>query len=75
MRTFDYIQRFDLNIRHKSEKQHIILNALSRLSSLNETNNNNNDDKELNMLYTIILIEINTDFRNRLLYEYETDFA
>ena len=62
MRVFNYIQRFDLNIHHKSKKQYIILNILSRLSNLNKTNNNDDDDKELNILYIIILIEMNIDF-------------
>ena len=31
VRVFDYFQRFNLNIRHKFDKQHIIFNALSRL--------------------------------------------
>ena len=31
IKTFEYIQRFNLIIKHKSKKRHIILNVLSKL--------------------------------------------
>ena len=36
MRVFDYLQRFNLNIRHKSNKQHIISDVFSRLTFDND---------------------------------------
>lgn len=38
IRAFKYIQRFRLNIRHKSKKQHLISNALSKLKTSNVNN-------------------------------------
>ena len=35
VRVSDYIQRFDVELRHKSGKQHIVPDALSRLASSN----------------------------------------
>ena len=71
MRIFNYIQRFDLNIRHKLNKNYIISNILSRLFNLNKINNNSNNDKKLNVLYTIILMKININSCSRLLYNYK----
>ena len=35
VKTFDYIQRFDVELRHKSNKQHIVFDALSRFVNFN----------------------------------------
>ena len=81
IKTFDYFQRFNLNIRHKSEKQYIISDVLSQLTFANIiakflTNiiakffaNKN----ELNVLFIISLIEINEVFRKRIINDYKND--
>ena len=71
MRALNYIQRFNLDIRHKSSKQHIISNVFSRLTSDNI--NVFNHDNELNALFTISLIEMNSNFKQRILNDYKSD--
>ena len=73
IRVSNYIQRFNLNIRHKSKKQHVVLNALSRLTSLNIFFKIN--EKKLNVFFIINFVKINEFFHNRLLKSYNNDFA
>ena len=70
VRASNYIQRFNLDIRHKSDKQHIMSNVLSRLINLNESIKKSFDENELNALFIITLIEMKKIFRNRLLKDY-----
>ena len=75
VRASDYIQRFNLDIRHKPGKQHIVPDALSRLASDN-TNApvaRNSDEGELDALFTTSLVEMEEGFRNRILDGYKTD--
>ena len=69
IRVFDYIQRFNLLIRHKFGKLHSTSDALFRLS-INNIVSFNFDDDELNILFTIILIEMTFDFRKQIFTEY-----
>ena len=75
VRASDYIQRFNLDIRHKSDKQHIVFDVLSRLVSdnINASVIRNSDENELDVLFTISLIEMKKDFRNRILDDYKID--
>ena len=76
IRASDYIQRFNLKLKHKSDAQHIIFDAFSRLISLNiDENKQINDEKKLNVLFIIILIEMNEIFRNRFLKDYRKNSA
>ena len=70
VRASNYIQRFNLDIRHKSDKQHIVSDALSRLVSLNDSIKKSFDESELNALFITTLIEMKKVFRNRLLKDY-----
>ena len=70
VRASNYIQRFNFDIRHKFDKQHIMSNALSRLINLNENIKKFFDENELNALFIITLIEMKKIFRNRLLKDY-----
>lgn len=36
IRALNYIQRFDLKLRHKLDKQHVVFDALLRLASTND---------------------------------------
>ena len=76
IRAFDYIQRFNLKIRHKSSKQHIVSNVLFKLFSDNIEHKIVVDeiDDELNVLFIASLIEINEVFRKRILNDYKIDF-
>ena len=84
MRAFDYLQRFNLNIRHKSKKQHIISDVLFKLFSNNCDLRKLFAESELNALLTkksfaksinfiAFLIEINSKFKQRILNEYKTN--
>ena len=68
----NYIQRFDLDIRHKFDKQHIVSNALFRLINDN-VNASNHDDDELNALFIISFIEMKSKFKQRILNDYKID--
>ena len=70
VRASNYIQRFNLDIRHKFDKQHIMSDALSRLINLNDNIKKFFDENELNALFIITLIEMKKIFRNRLLKNY-----
>ena len=82
VRIFEYIQRFNLIIKHKSEKKHIIPNALFRLKSFDS--NLNFKKKKLNVLMTFnhffiqnqafnlsFTIEIFKKFRNQIIQNYQ----
>ena len=71
IRVSDYIQRFNLKLKHKFDVQHIIFDVFSRLVNLNiDENKQINDEKKLNVLFIIILVEMNEIFRNRFLKNY-----
>ena len=78
IRALNYLQRFNLNIRHKSRKQHIMSNVFFKLVNVNIENLlwkffvNNNKNK-LNVLFIVSLIEINFFFRKRIIVECEND--
>ena len=75
VRASDYIQRFNLDIRHKPGKQHIVSDVLSRLVSdnINASVARNSDEGEFDVLFTISLVEMEEGFRNRILDGYKTD--
>ena len=76
MRALNYIQRFNLNIRHKLEKQHIVSDALSRLatdSALESILRKSFAENELNALFIMSLIKMNIDFKYRILNDYKTN--
>ena len=49
VRTFIYLSQFNLNIKYRSEKEHIILDALSRLSAIRSANEVMNESNTLNL--------------------------
>jgi hypothetical protein len=71
IRVFEYIQRFNVIIRHKSNKQHIVLDVLSRFVSDNDEFVSNSE--KLDALFIIILIEMNSSFKIKFIHEYFTD--
>jgi hypothetical protein len=72
IRAFEYIQRFNLIIKHKSNKQHIVSDALSRLVSEND-DSNTLESKELNALFIITLVEMSSEFKFKIIFEYFSD--
>ena len=75
VRASNYIQRFNLDIRHKSNKQHIVSDVLSRLvnDNINASVIRNFDENEFDALFTISLIEMKKNFRNRIFDDYKID--
>ena len=72
MRISNYIQRFNFDIRYKFDKQHIMSNAFFRLISDNI--NVFDHDDELNALFTISLMKMNSNFKQRILNDYKSNF-
>ena len=70
IRASEYIQRFLLNIRHKSKKFHVVSDALSKLVTSNKSSSNDDED-EFDVLFTIFMIEMNSDFKARMIDEYK----
>ena len=69
----DYIQRFELKLRHKSDKAHIILDALFKLASINIIIDITHEKDELNALFIIVVVNLNEIFRKRIIDEYTID--
>ena len=75
VRVSNYIQRFNFDIRHKSNKQHIVFDVLSRLinDNINASMIKNFNENEFDVLFTISLIEMKKNFRNRIFDDYKTN--
>ena len=71
IRIFDYIQRFEIELRHKSNKQHIVFDAFSRLININIDTAFEKD--ELNTLFTTAFVKMKKNFRQKLIADYNTD--
>ena len=73
IKAFEYVQRFDFIIRHKSDKLHFVSNALSRFSITdmlitNVFNQNSND--EFDVLFVAFITKMISYFKKRLLHKY-----
>jgi hypothetical protein len=73
-----YFSQFDLDIRHKSKRDHVISDALFRLSTFqndNEKITDNSDNKILDDInvYVETLIEMFFNFKSRLVSVYKID--
>ena len=75
VRISNYIQRFNFDIRYKLNKQHIVFDVFSRLinDSINASMIKNSDKNEFDVLFTISLIEMKKNFRNRIFDDYKID--
>ena len=76
VRASQFLSQFsNLDIRHKSEKYHVISDALSRLKSLNTSSVEIDDYSELDALYTYhtTLLELNEEFMIKIIHEYIID--
>ena len=69
IRASDYVQRFNLKIRHKFEKLHLISDAFFKLSTEMSLFSHDEND-ELNVLFTISFVEMTSKFRNRIVADY-----
>ena len=76
IRTSNYIQRFDLLIKHKPERLHLMSNALSRLFTkmqvkIEDKSISNNEENELDVLFTIFMAEMNKDLKEKFILRYQ----
>ena len=71
IKAFDYIQRFEIELRHKSNKQYIVSDAFSRLININiDTIFEKN---ELNALFIAALMKMKKNFRQKFVADYNID--
>ena len=77
VRASQYLQRFELDMRHKPGKSNVIPDALSRLSSTNDSNvpHGHSELDALHYAYTTTLVEMSDDFKQRIVEGYDTDPA
>ena len=70
VRASDYIQRFDLIIRHKSDKLHLVSDALSRLSIIAAFTKDHSLNEKFDVLFTVSLMKMISEFKKKLIKEY-----
>jgi hypothetical protein len=68
-----YLSQFDLNVRHKSNRDHVISNALSRLSFFNNSTEEITNTLKDVKVYVETLIEMSFTFKTRLIEIYKSD--
>jgi hypothetical protein len=68
-----YLSQFELDVRHKSERDHVISDALFRLSSFDSSTEKISNTLENVDAYVEIMIKMSSSFKNRLIEEYKTD--
>ena len=74
IRASQFLRQFNLEVRHKLKKKHIISDALSRLTSANQDREVEVPQYfELDAFYTCFLIGIFDDFRSRFINDYAKD--
>ena len=75
VKASQFFNQFNLDVRYKSRKEHIIPDALFRLVSSNINLFSNSDHFELNALYAYntTLVELSTEFRDRIIQNYIDD--
>lgn len=76
IRAFQYLSQFSFDVKHKSSKNNILSNVLSRLSSIDVVLFETNDYSKFNVLhvdamysYNTTLIEFNKNFKNKIVQE------
>ena len=75
IKIFNYVQRFNLKIRYKFEIQHVIFDVFSRFANLNIEIQLQNYENEFDVFFIVILIEMNENFRFRILKNYQKKFS
>ncbi len=73
IRASKYLQRFNIEIRHKPGKQHIVSDALSRLPSTNSDTKPEPTKGELDALFTFLLVQMDPALKEKILDEYKSD--
>ena len=74
VRASQFLRQFQLDVRHKPGKEHIIPDVLSRLASTNSYNLAS-DHSELDCLFTASYVRMKEEFYDRILKGYDADPA
>ena len=61
IRVNDYIQRFDLDIRHKSNKFHLVSNVLFKLINFNDSSTSSKEEFDA---FFMIFVDVDTNHSN-----------
>lgn len=72
IRASTYLSQFDIDVKHKFERKHVISNALSRLLAKSNSSKNVFEVENVNV-YHDILIQITSKFKRRLITTYKID--
>ena len=75
IRASQFLRQFQLDVRHKPGKDHIIPDALSRLASTNHSPDLAPEHSELDCLFTASFVKISDEFHAQILQGYEDDSA
>ena len=72
VRASNYIQRFDFIIKHKSDKFHLMSDALFKLSVISARTQS--EDEKFDVFFTTNLMKMISEFRKKLIEEYIKNF-
>ena len=76
IRASQYLQRFDLDVRHKPGKKNVVPDALSRLASTNQyAMPPGHAELDALYAYTTTLVEMDSTFKARIVKGYQEDPA
>ena len=73
IRTSQYLSQFLLDVRHKSNKNNVVSDALLRLNNTNSLETKNYLELNALYVYNITLIKFSDDFKNRITEKYASD--
>ena len=74
MWALQYRFQFSLDVKHKSDKDNIISNALLKLSNTNSLETKNYSKLDALYVYNTTLIKFNENFKERIIKRYVSDF-
>ena len=75
IRASQFLRQFQLDVRHKPGKDHVVPDALSRLASTNKSHALPPEYSELDCLFTASYVKMSNEFHDRILKGYEEDPA
>jgi hypothetical protein len=73
VRALQYLSQFRLDVRYRPGRQHIVPDALSRLSATEGLGDSKTDTLEEPFIFNTTVIELAEDFHKRLVQACETD--
>ena len=65
MKTSQFFRQFDLDVKYKFNKKHILFDILSRLTSINIDISILKDYFKFDILFIITLMQMNFNFHNK----------